>query len=184
MKFVNHGWDGEPYGYTCRRLPLKFILGFIPRSPVYHIHIDIKHPLYYVDDDGRKLTTRREFDSDLASIPAPIDRLWSTDEFEISAIIHDDGCHSGGLYEINAEGRYNFIHISRIEMDRLMKRMAMDECRLLGLDRTRGGRLFCWITQHCIYAGVRIGAFLGFGKPEKKDPKYPIDTGKFPIAFA
>lgn len=178
MKFVNHGMNGEPDGYEISRKSQSFFLWIFPCRPMYHVKMNRRNPLYYIDDDGRKLTTRREYDSDLASIPPPFDRVWSPTEFELTGLLHDDACHNEGLYEIRKDGRENFIHITRKQADALIERMARDECELLGL-----GKSFRWVTKHFIYAGVRIGAFLGYGKPEKKEPKHPLDKGGFAVTL-
>lgn len=180
MSFHNHGLNGEPKGYKLQDLPQEFcFFGWFSARPRFHITQDKKNPLYYEDKKGRKWTTRREYDSDFASIPPPFDRIWSPSAFRLSGMLHDDGCRNGGLYQIMDLGVQIFVPLTRKEMDLLMEEMACCECVLLGK-----GKVYRWVTKHCIYIGVRIGAFLGFGKPEKKQPKHKISTTGRPIAFA
>ena len=179
MSFFNHGLNGEFKGYCIDDLPQTFWLGIFPKRLTYHVIMAKDQPLYFVDHLGRKFTTRREYESDFASIPPPFDRIWSPSEFRRSGMIHDDGCKNEGLWQIMDLGVQVFVPMTRLEMDVLMEEMACCECKLLGK-----GKVFTWITKHCVYAGVRIGAWFGEGKPNKKPPKGRIDVSKLPIAFA
>jgi hypothetical protein len=183
MKFVNHGMNGEFQGYTRFRSRQPFFCWIFPLRTIYRITISKINPLYFVDDKGRKLTPHREYESDLASIPWPFDRLWSPQQLELSGIIHDAACRFGGLWQILNDGSQVFVPMVRLEADQLIEKMAQVECRMLGK-----GKVYQAITKHCIFWGVRIGSKLGLGvvhgdmalvEPTNKiDPKLP------PIAFA
>lgn len=175
MNFGNSGFIGQIKGYTIELAPSQgFYWWGWPKPPTYHITIDRQNPLYFVDRYGRKLTPRRKYDSDLASIPPPFDRIWSPAEFKLSGIIHDDCCKNGGLYLINDKGAQSFLPMTRKEADTLIEDMAQVECNLLGK-----GEWYQWITKHCIYFGVRIGAFFGIGNnKDKKPPTSKMDVSK------
>lgn len=182
MKFVNHGLDGEFKGYLINDLaqeywPEKWPI--LPKRPSYEITQSIDRPLYFIDSNNRKLTTRRIFKSDFSSVPAPFDRIWSPSEFRLSGMIHDDGCRNVGLWRILDDGSQVFIQMSRLEMDKLMAEMAPEECKLTGR-----GKVFGWVSEHILFWGVRLGSYMGIGKPDKVEPVNKIDHTKPPIAFA
>ena len=175
MNFGNCGLIGQYKGYelTLSEKPTQFFLWIFPKPPIYNVKMDALRPLYFLDRKGRRLTPRRKYESDLASIPPPFDRVWSPSEFRLSGIIHDDCCKNGGLYQILDDGNQVFVSMTRKEADELIEDMAQVECNLLGK-----GNFYQWITKHCIYFGVRIGAFFGVGTQRDKQPSSKIDVSK------
>lgn len=179
MSFHNHGLKGEYKGYKLDDLPQEFWLKIFPKRTKYHITMDANFPMYFTDHLGRMLTPRKSYESDFASIPPPFDRIWSPSEFRRSGLLHDDFCKNEGAWQIMEDGVQVFVPLTRKEADRLMEEMCCCECKLLNKSKT-----FTWITKHCIYAGVRIGAWFGVGRPNKRPPKGKIDICGLPIKFA
>lgn len=179
MTWHNHGLNGEPKGYSIDDLPQEFWLWIFPKRPKYRVTINRSTPLYFQDSKGRKLTARYESVSDFGSIPPPADRIWSPSVLRRSAILHDDGCRNVGLYLILDDNSQAFLCLSRLAMDKLWAEMVPEECKLLGK-----GKIYQWISEHFTFWGVRIGSYLGIGKPDKVEPTNRIDPNGPPIAFA
>jgi hypothetical protein len=178
-EFVNTGLNGEYKGYIIDDLPQEYWLWIFPKRPKYHITQSIDHPLYVIDDKGRKLTPRREYDSDFASIPPPFDRIWSPAVLRLSGMLHDDGCKNEGLWQIMDDGTQKFLPLSRLGMDQLMAQMAPAELKLQGK-----GIISQWFARRMIFWGVRLGSYIGVGLPERKSPKNNIDINWPPIRHA
>lgn len=178
--FFNHGLNGEFKGYKLDDLPQEFFLKIFPKRTRYHITMDKYFPMYFVDHFGRMLTPRREYESDFASIPPPFDRIWSPSEFRRSGMIHDDCCRNQGLWQIIDEGsKQVFLPLTRLDADQLIAEMAVAECKLLNK-----GKVYQQFTRFGIFWGVRLGSYMGIGRPEKHLPVGKIDITKPPIAFA
>ena len=166
-QFHNHGLNGEYKGYRLDDLPQEYFWIF-PLRTTYRVTIAKEKPFCFEDYYLGKLTAGYVYESDLASIPPLVDRIWAPSAFRLSGVLHDYGCKHGGLWKINENGTHTFIKLTRKQMDELIERMAGAECAL-----NKFGKVYTWITEHCIYAGVRIGAFFGIGKPAKKKPARP-----------
>lgn len=173
MKFVNHGLKGEFKGYKIDDLPQQYWLGIFPKRPEYEITMDEKNPLYVIDSLERKLTPRRKYRSNFASVPPPFDRIWSPAMLRLSGIIHDDVCLNSGLWQIMDDGAQKFLPMSRFEGDQLIAQMAPEELKLQGR-----GKVAQWIARRIIFWGVRLGSYIGSGQPHKKPPKHNLDKSK------
>lgn len=170
MSFHNHGLNGEYKGYKLDDLPQEFWLKIFPKRTKYHITMDANFPMYFIDHLGRMLTPRKSYESDFASIPPPFDRIWSPSEFRRSGMLHDDCCRNQGLWQIMEDGKQKFLPMCRLEADQLIAEMACCEVKLLGK-----GRFYQWITRYGIFWGVRLGSYMGIGRPNKKPPNSRID---------
>ena len=163
MRFGNDGLHGEPKGYSAIPITTPSFLWIFSGRTIWLITIDPITPFYFEDSKHRKLHGKGTYKCDGASIPWPFDRFWSPTKLFKAGSIHDFGCDNEGLYMIMPDGTEVFLPMTRKELDALMEEMSCTECKEEG-----NGIVYRWITEHCIYAGVRLGAWFGMGKPEKK----------------
>lgn len=97
-------------------------------------------PLDYQDDDGAIYTVPAGFLTDFASVPRlPFAYMIAGGRVPMASTLHDRLCATG--------------EVSRKDADAIYKRAIRDE----------GSGAF---IQSLMYAGVRIGAFLGIGRNE------------------
>jgi hypothetical protein len=173
MTWNNHGLNGSFKGYRIDRKAIPSFMQIFAMRTMCHITICETDPLYFTDSKNRRLTPRREYDSDRASVPFPFSLIWSPELLEMSGLVHDDGCKNQGLYQINPDNSQTFLPMTRLDMDKLIAEMAPAECRLL-----QRGKVYRWITEHCIFWGVRLGSYIGIGKPDKVKAVNRIDHNK------
>lgn len=148
-------------GYDLRQIRVERRWFRPPRS-IYEFTLNPIHPLTWRTEDGYYQCDRHQEETDLGSIPPPIDRIWTRDQFLAAFCMHDQACRHGGLWHSlaaeegpNGEivGVFEFVEMPRSRIDQFIYRWVEAEPDLGG-DR----------AKLPIYCGVRIGAAFGVGR--------------------
>lgn len=116
--------------------------------------------------DGKLfLEPNRKRLTDLSSTPKFMQGIYGFKPsfYKRSSIVHDDVCANEGLW---CEG--SFVVFTRSESDELFRIMTIAEAELLYHDKPIRKMLCQRLLSPIYWAGVRIGGFLGYGKPASK----------------
>lgn len=148
----NGKWLNKENGYHDTKLYDRYWLWFLFPTAIYHFELDRVAPLAYVTPEtGWLYRPNASFDSDRGSVPSFASILTAPDTFLVSYYMHDSGCRFGGLWVSKDGGTtWLWMDMTREQMDRLLWHMV----------RAEGGNQ---CQADAIYAGVRVGAFLGIG---------------------
>jgi len=95
---------------------------------IFQVNMNREKPLTFVHPDGRRFRTRLDFESDMGSTPYVTRLFFPKDRFLNSYFFHDDLWENGGLYVAQpGEETFEFVEMSRIEGNRLLRLMTMVE---------------------------------------------------------
>lgn len=156
---LNEGYflevDGVEYGWLGRE---KMRYKFMANPP---------RPVTFIQTDGTRIRTCREFPTDQGSQP-PLVQGWLPKDRHVAVYFHDDGYRSGGLW-IAAPGEttFKFTPLTRAQLDRLLHTMLRCGSHPLGAGKAGG----YWV-------GVRLGAAWDKGAFWRPDMYHPWRPGR------
>ena len=139
-------------GYELDKVRSERYMLIFPKA-IYEFNLDEREPLTLVLDTGYMMQPDRHMaETDMGSIPVPLQPLFPKDEFLLSYLFHDSGYKHGGLYVRKpGDADYVFNVMSRDDIDKLLRFMI----------KTEGGGA---IKRALIYRAVRIGGSGSFKK--------------------
>ena len=139
-------------GYELDKVRSERYMLIFPKA-IYEFNLDAKDPLTFVLDTGVMLQPDRHMaETDLGSIPVPLQPFFPKDEFLLSYLFHDSAYKHGGLYVRKpGDADYTFEAMNRDDIDGLLRMMIKAE----------GGGA---IKRSLIYNAVRLGGSRSFKK--------------------
>jgi hypothetical protein len=114
---------------------------------LYRCVINPNRPPTFIQADGTRIRTCREFPTDQGSQPVLV-QGWLPKDRHIAVYFHDDGYRAGGLWiAAPGETEFRFVPLTRADLDQLLRTML-----------TCGQRPISRLKADGYWVGVRIGA--------------------------